>query len=131
MSQQQPNSEQQEPEDWRTRRRQWRHQGGFQGLFWGLLLILIGVLFYGQYAGWLNGEKWWQYFLVGLGAIFIIEAIFRFFSHRWGAVGRLVIGVILVSIGIFFLFGINQWWPLILIVVGIIILLASLFRKGK
>ncbi len=40
----------------------------WSGLGWGLLLILIGSLFFAQNKGWI--ENGWAYFAIGLGAIF-------------------------------------------------------------
>jgi hypothetical protein len=122
-------------EDW-TRRRYWgkhvRYGGMLTGLFWGLLLILIGALFYANNMGWLTGE-WWQYFLVGLGGILIIDAAVRFFTKtfRWGIYGRFIAGIILIFLGLAFLFGWSQWWPLVLIAVGLAILVGAIVRRSK
>ena len=132
MSQNEPENRQGEhEEDWWEHRRR-RHGGWYPGLFWGLLLILIGILVYANNEGWLHGD-WWQYFLIGLGGIFIIESAVRYFSrrHPWGDFGRLIAGVILLFIGLAFLYGVGQWWPLVLIVVGVVVLLGSFLRRGR
>ena len=48
--------------------------------------------------GWAD---WWAYFLVGLGGILMLEALFRGFSAegRKGAGGKVVAGPILIVIG--------------------------------
>jgi hypothetical protein len=124
-----------EREDW-TGRRYWnrhvRYGGLLTALFWGLLLILVGALLFANNLGWLSGE-WWQYFLIGLGGIFIIDAAVRFVTKtfRWGAYGRLVAGIILVLVGLAFLYGLSKWWPLLLVAVGVVILIAAIFRRNK
>jgi hypothetical protein len=136
MSEEQKPEEQQNKnhDDWMEGR--WGHRHGhrgmgiFPGLFFGLLLIVVGVLLYANSMGWLTGE-WWWYILIGIGAIMIIEALVRFAlsKYRWGAYGRLVFGLLLMLIGLAFLLGWNQWWPLILVAIGVAIVLGSIFRR--
>lgn len=86
---------------------------------WGLLLICLGVSFFLSMQGF---GAWWQYFIIGLGGILLIEA------RRHGT-GSIIAGVILIGVGVAFLTGIGNWWPLILIVVGVAILLNSWLRR--
>jgi len=46
----------------------------------GLILILLGVLFLMSEMGRVSWTDWWAYFLVGLGAIFLLEGLIRAFS---------------------------------------------------
>jgi hypothetical protein len=88
---------------------------------WGLFFILIGGLFLAQNQGWLNGG-WWAYFTIGLGCIFVIGFLARYFTgSTWGkSRGGLIIGLALVYIGIAFLYGFGDWWPLALLLIGIV-----------
>jgi LiaF transmembrane domain len=97
----------------------------------GLILILLGVLFLMSEMDKVSWSDWWAYFLVGLGAIFLIEALLRSFSPegRKAIGGRLVAGPILVVIGGSHLIGFEEWWPLILIVVGVGVLISAVIRK--
>jgi hypothetical protein len=122
--------------DWRAQRRQWReerwkHRRG-RGLFWGLLLIMLGVIFLANQQGWIADEKWWQFLLIGLGAVFIIDGLahFRDASYRYYRFGRFIPGIILVLIGLAFVFEFSQWWPIVLIGVGVVSLLSMFFRRG-
>ncbi len=123
--------------DWREERRAWRQEmrekrwrQPWHGLFWGLLLILIGVLFLANQQGWLKDDEWWQYLLVGLGGVFIIDGLFHFASgHQPYSVGRFIPGVILLFIGLAFIMGFSEWWPAILIAVGVVILISFLIRR--
>jgi hypothetical protein len=125
----------QNPDDFRTTHRNWREQRHelrrerrearyrypFRGLFLGLTLVLLGTLFMLHQFGWMIGVAWWQSLLVGLGIIFIIDGLVRYWSteYRWGFYGKLVVGTVLILIGTLFILGFSQWWPLALIVAGI------------
>jgi len=97
----------------------------------GLILILLGVLFLMSEMGRVSWTDWWAYFLVGLGAIFLLEGLIRAFSAegRRSAGGRLVAGLILVVIGGSHLIGFEEWWPLVLIAVGVGVLISALVKK--
>jgi len=109
-----------------------RHNGDpLKGLFPGLALILAGILLFASFQGWLEWGVWWQYLLVGLGLIFLIEAFARYaVSHqRQHVFGRLIPGIILLFVGLAFIFGWDRWWPLALVAGGLIIILNVLFRN--
>jgi hypothetical protein len=97
----------------------------------GLILILLGVLFLLTEMDRISWTDWWAYFLVGLGGIFLIEALLRVVSAegRRGAGNKLVAGLILVVIGGAHLIGFEEWWPLVLIAVGVGVLISALFKK--
>jgi uncharacterized membrane protein HdeD (DUF308 family) len=133
----QPEKQGSEPKDWREQRREMRQEmrerrgrDPLRGLFWGLVLILVGVLFFINQ----QGTEWdvlWKYLLIGLGGIFIVDGLAHFAipEHRDGQLGRFIPGVILLFVGLAFLYNFSQWWPIILIAVGVIILLSFLFRR--
>lgn len=117
--------------DWREKRRAWRRERReagrafpHYGLFWGLSLILAGVLFLVHQAGWLAGDTWWQSLLIGLGVISIINGVahYRSPAYRWGSYGKFVFGIVLILIGALLMLGVSQWWPVVLIVAGIALL---------
>ncbi len=100
----------------------WRLERIWSGLGWGIFFILIGGLILASNRGWLNGSEGWLYFIIGLGGIFIIGFLVRLLanrSNRWIAFGGLVVGVCLVYVGVAFLYGFADWWPLVFILVGI------------
>ncbi len=119
--------------DWREmrrkRRREWRearYRFPFRGLFPGLILILLGTLFMLNQAGWISGDTWWQYLLLGLGSIFIINGLLVYLTRpHWFRVGQFVAGFILISLGAIFLLGLTQWWPVTLIAIGVVLILYS------
>ncbi len=101
---------------------------------WGLFLTLVGGLFLAGNQGWLNQGSGWSYFIIGLGAILLLGFFVRYFgilTNRWSGVGGLIAGLALVFIGIAFLYGYGNWWPLALIVIGIGILVKSFWGAGR
>ena len=123
--------------DWREQRRAWRDErrarrGPLGGLFWGLMLIMLGLVFFAHQQAWISDDNWWQYLLVGLGTVFIIDGLVRYWSadYRRESLGRFIPGIILIGVGIAFIFNFSQWWPVVLIAVGVVILLSFLFRRG-
>jgi hypothetical protein len=122
--------------DWRERRyecrmqmREARRRDPLRGLFFGLLLIMGGGLFLAVQMGGLDGDKVWKYFLVGLGAIFIIDGLVHF-NHPefpFAVYGKFIVGAVLLLTGILFVFELSTiWWPVVLIAAGC----AFLIRLG-
>jgi hypothetical protein len=114
--------------DYRHPHKEGRHEGRFndpmRSLFWGLLLILLGALFFATTQNWLSWDNWWRLFLVGLGVIFIIDALVRYLipGARFGIFGRVIAGIILIVVGSAFYYRMETWWPLILVVIGVALL---------
>jgi hypothetical protein len=111
---------------WGDNRSEWRdkkYHDPLRGLFWGVILIMLGVLFFAQTQNWISWDSWWQIFLVGLGVVFLIDALIHSVnsSMRRGVFGKVIAGLILITIGTAFLIHLEQWWPLILIIIGVAI----------
>jgi len=105
----------------------------FPRLTGGLILILLGVLFLLTQMDRISWADWWAYFLVGLGGIFILEFLVSCFSaaYRTTQTGRLIAGLVLVIIGGAHLIRFFEWWPLILIAIGVVLLLSPLLKKSS
>jgi len=108
-----------------------RGRSSLRGLFPGLVLIVLGFLLFAATQDWITWEIWWKYFLVGLGVVFLIDAGVHYLSieYRHAASGKVIPGVILIFVGLAFIYGFDQWWPLVLIAAGVVILLGLLFRR--
>ncbi len=122
--------------EWPDDRRRRMRRGPMHGLFWGMLLILLGVLFFLNVRDVISDDRWWQYFLIGLGAIFILDALVHYASKiSYGIYGRMIAGVVLIVIGAGFVGGWmnnwDNWWPIILIAVGVAILLGYIVRRSR
>jgi hypothetical protein len=133
-----PNQPSPDNRDWRDQRREWREErrrGRFhdplRGLFWGLLLVMLGVIFFANQQGWIANDKWWEYLLIGLGAIFIIDGLAHYWNtfYRHHNFGRFIPGLILLFVGLAFVFNFSEWWPIILIAVGVVLLLSLFFPR--
>ncbi|MBN1189211.1 MAG: PAS domain S-box protein [Dehalococcoidales bacterium] len=107
--------------------RQPKQSDPLRGLFWGLLLVLLGILFFIKGREWLSDLGWWQAVVIGLGVIFIIDTIVHYInpSSRSYSFSRLIPGVILLFVGLAWIYGFNQWWPIALIATGIALFFSS------
>jgi hypothetical protein len=119
----------------------WRHdekgekyrRDPFSAIFVGLILIWIGALWFLRAEEILVSGEWWQWFLVGLGGIFILDRLIRYASpvHRRPVFGRILLGLILIAIGVSFIYGVETWWPLIVVIVGIAVIVYAIQRARK
>jgi hypothetical protein len=118
---------------WRMEMREQRHRWPFHSVFCGLTLVLLGVLFLLNQTGTLTGDTWWQSLLIGLGAISIINGLVRYFTpgYKWGIYGKIIGGIVLILIGTFFMAGISEWWPVILIVAGVAVMSRFFWRRAS
>jgi hypothetical protein len=93
----------------------------FSGIGWGVFFVMVGMLFLAQNQGWMEGG-WWEFFAIGLGGILVAGFLLRYFtgsSSHHKAFGGLIVGLALIYVGLAFLNGIGDWWPLALIPIGI------------
>ena len=113
-------------------RRRSRYHRSLPRVMGGLILIVLGASFLLANQGLFLRGHWWEYFLVGLGLVFIIDWVIRSFTGEQPRFsGRLIAGIILIGVGLIFLTDIGIFWPVILIVIGLIILLAGLLRNRR
>lgn len=93
------------------------------GVFFGGLIIVLGVVFLGNNLGVINlgGSifQWWPVILIAVGAWLLISSGFR----------RMVAPLVLIVIGAIFLLGnlglaidLLDYWPVLLIIIGVVIL---------
>ena len=129
MSEEKPERRHDEKED-EEKQEKWRRDP-ISGLVFGLIVVLLGVVFFLSAQDWISWGDWWKYFIIGLGVIFLIEVLVRYTrpAYRRPIFGRLIAGLILICVGLAFIGGFGEWWPLILIVVGLAILLNVLLRR--
>jgi len=101
----------------------------------GLVLILLGLLLYWSETGTtaITWSNFWEYFILGLGAILIVQGLVRYAQRGHLIPGTFIGGAVLMVIGGSFVassdFGL---WPLILIVLGVgAIASAFVGRRGS
>ena len=112
-----------------------RRRGGESGSWvLGVILIILGVAFLLQQAGYLAlSGNWW--------AVFIYLASFGSFANAWrsyraggqfgsAATGSLIWGLVLLVVATILLFELSWdlWWPVILVAVGAGIVIGHLLR---
>lgn len=105
-------------------------------IVWGAVLIFAGLIFLTNELGYLPTSRSadpWHWIMLGAGGLFLLEALIRTVSVdlRGPDVGRLILGLVLVGIGASTVFGVAiswNWWPIILIVIGLSMLLRTFTR---
>ena len=99
----------------------------------GLILIWLGVSLYLVQAHRFSWDQWWPYFIVGIGVILIVQAIVRYSTARYmrPAAGFLIGGVVLIVIGLAGVAGIKDWWPFLLIAIGVVVILAGVTARAR
>jgi hypothetical protein len=113
----------------RAERRTARWADPLRGLWLGLMLILVAVLSLPGVTGGLTGEQLAATWLLGIGGVFIVDGLVRHAQPwPWGGF-RLAVGIALAVAGGLVLLGLSEWWPLVLLGLGIITLLRPLFAK--
>ncbi len=106
--------------------------GAFIG---GSILIWLGISFFMAQSNIISWAYWWAYFMIGLGAILIVFGFCRWKlgATRQDASGMVIGGLVVMIIGIFFvaasMINLGTTWPLILIAIGIIVILAAIISS--
>jgi len=102
--------------------------------FWAGVFILAGLIILANNRGYMpevgNAEVW-HWIAFGAGVALFLEALVRTLSPDYArpVTGRFIFSGILMVIGSSGIIGTEITWPLILVVVGVGILLASLSGK--
>ena len=96
-------------------------------IFGGLIVLAIGLSFFLAANNVISWDKWWAYLLLFLGVVFLIEAVIRNTGLKERLIGgRFIAGIILISFGFSVVLSLRNWWPLILIAVGILIIIKGI-----
>ena len=124
------------------RRERWelRRNDPIGSVIGALVLIWLGVVFLAmqnpemiRLPFSISWDNFWAFFLIGLGALLILEALLRvIFPTRRHIIGPLIWGIILLVIGVAGLFpgmGVEKLWPLALIAGGLGLLLTNVLRR--
>jgi hypothetical protein len=113
-----------------------RQRGGKEATSWiiGAVLIALGVIFLLENAGYLAlSGNWWALFIYLASIASLLNAWRSYRSHGGlgsAASGSLTWGLVLAVIASIFLFDLqwDQWWPAILIAVGLGIVVGYVLR---
>lgn len=99
-------------------------------LLTGMIFILAGCFILADNMGYLD-EGWFWWLIFSVGALLMLEAVIRMLAndqHR-PCVTNMVWGAILIGIGANQIYGLDQWWPMILIGVGLIFILNAVKNR--
>jgi len=102
-------------------------------VFGGGVLVWLGITFWLAQSGTVRWDIWWAYFIAGLGALLIIQGALRV-AMRGSAYqfsGLFIGGAILLIIGLAFAYGTVLYWPYILILVGILVIVMAIFGRKR
>lgn len=121
-----------QPEEYNTYHRRHRHDP-VSTILAGVFIILLGLLLFLASQGILAWDSWWQYLIIGLGIILLIDSIIRYRKESYAGfrIGRLIAALVLIGIGIAFLLGKIIWWPLVIVLIGVIIVIGGLLRPRQ
>ena len=102
-------------------------------LFSGVIVVWLGISLLLMEQNFFRYGEWWAYFLLGLGIIFFAEVIFRMTrdGHKKISIGKIIAGAVLMAIGASNIYHLEDWWPVILIAVGVIIIILNLQQKQE
>jgi len=127
-------------EERRRELREWRRRDPIGPVIGALVLIWLGVVLLAvqnqeliRLPFSISWDNAWAFFLVGLGALLIVDAFLRvIFPAPRRIVGPLIWGIIFLVIGTAGLFpgmGVEKLWPLALIAGGLGLLLTNILRR--
>lgn len=93
------------------------------GVFFGLILIVVAGVY--LMRAQLPKEPWWAWAIAGIGCVFLVEVIVRSFKpeYKRPSFGRAVWGVIFIAVGMSLAYGFEDYWPIIIIAIGVVLLL--------
>jgi hypothetical protein len=98
----------------------------------GLILIWLGVTFFLSENNYFPAGNWWAYFLMGIGAILIIQGVLRYGMSRRPFIGSFIGGAIIFIIGLAFAQNFSvDLWPLFLVAIGVVILLSAVVGRQR
>ncbi len=118
----------------KSEKHQEKRGGGLAGsVIGGLILIWFGVSFYAGQQGIVPWTDWGALFLLGLGVIIIARGIVA--SLQWRKLslvyGWFIGGAVVFMIGLSGVLGIRSWWPLVLIIIGVALIIGAIAERSK
>jgi hypothetical protein len=127
--------------------RRWRGRDSLSTLIWALIFIWAGGVLLAENLGYLGGLQTrftdlvgpWSYFglaawpliFLGAGVLVLIEIVIRLVvpAYRRSILGRVIVAVVLIGVGLGPLTNWGVVWPAILIIIGAAMLLRVPFRS--
>ncbi|MGD8604996.1 MAG: hypothetical protein PVF49_10550 [Anaerolineales bacterium] len=108
-------------------------------LIWAIILIWAGIAFLLTNINLMEGipilEEFqgWDLVLSGIGVILLGEIVVRLTvpAYSGPVIGRLILALVLLSVGLGDRFGWDLIWPIAIIAVGVIMLFGGVFKRSE
>lgn len=99
----------------------------------GLVLIWLGISLYLVEVGYTTWSDWWPYLIIGIGVVLIAQAVLRYSTSQFkgSAIGPLIGGAVLIFIGFAGTVGMREWWPFVLIAIGVLVIAGGLTARMR
>jgi hypothetical protein len=97
----------------------------------GLILLWLGVSYLLRQNNYISRGNWWSVFTVGVGLLLVARGIL-FYTQKsnWQAAsGMIAGGLILALISIASYMGVSDWWPFIIILIGVFVIIGALMGR--
>lgn len=102
-------------------------------LMGGVIVVWLGVSFMLRNAGYIRWNQFGGVFILGVGIILLFRGLVEF--SKTGeldpAFGFLVGGGFITLLGAVITFNLKDWWPVFLILIGILIILKGITERGR
>lgn len=116
--------------DEKEEKREDERSGAIMG---GAIVIWLGVSFILRNSGYIGWNQFGGVFLLGIGLILIFRGLLEY--TRAGsidpAMGYLIGGGFVALMGAGITFNLDEWWPIFLVIIGIVIILRGLTERGR
>lgn len=109
-------------------------RSGWAGpLFGGMVVIWLGIALLLASNGNILWQNWWNWFLVGLGIILVIDGIMLTVlrGSAYPFIGFFIGGVIVFFFGFTPTFLNLSFWPVVIVVIGIAIIVGAVFGRRR
>jgi hypothetical protein len=114
--------------DWKFPEKEESYRDPLNPIFWAAMLIMAGLIFLAdnlQMLPTLNNASPWDWIMLSAGALILIASVIRALIPSLGGPNfmGIIIGMVLLGLGVGAVFAINltfsQWWPVVLIILGL------------
>ena len=118
----------------KSREEKWRRDP-LSAMVWAGILIWAGVVLLADNMRLLarfERLETWALIFIGAGLIVLLEVVVRLLvpAYRRPVMGTLIFGLILLAIGLGNSLAWNVFWPSVLIIIGVAVLLRALIRRS-
>ena len=97
----------------------------------GLILLWLGVTFILRQNYFITDSQWGSTFFIGLGLIVALRGVMFYVQKgSWVASSGLILGgLVITSIAIMSYWGLQDWWPFLVILLGLWLVLSAIMGR--